>query len=114
MNIKEQILTKYTKTKVIDVFLKDDDIASYINSGYNFLILKTGDDDKLNLKKAHFLRELSSIYNCLFVIEKRADIAKLSSADGILLDELSLSANDISKIIDKNCIIFYRNEIINE
>ncbi len=51
------------------------------------------------------LRELCSIYNVIFVIKNRVDVAKIIEADGVILEEDEISYNEAKEILDENVLI---------
>ena len=51
------------------------------------------------------LRELCSIYDVIFVVKNRADVAKIVEADGVILEEDEISYNDVKAYLDENAII---------
>ena len=53
------------------------------------------------------LRELTGVFSALFIIHDRIDIAKLLEADGIILDETSMSIAQAEKLIEGTMLIGY-------
>ena len=51
------------------------------------------------------IRELCSIYNALFIIYDRLDIAQIVHADGVLLEEDSIDVETTREILGSNFII---------
>ncbi len=82
-----------------------DNVAFQLENGANIVLLKTNDvsaNDLLAVGK--IIRELCSIYNSLFFVQSRLDIAMLVHADGV-----HLLKNDVEPVIARE---FLGNNVI--
>lgn len=96
-----------------------DYVAQQLSNGIDILELQ---EDKLSSKQflsiAKKTRELCSIYDALFFIYERCDIAFLCDADGIILSNESISLNNAKNILGDGFMYGYlienNNEITNQ
>ena len=73
-------------------------IGEYFERNIDILSVIPSLLDTKNIKWLKKVRELCSVYDCLFLIENRIDIARLIEADGIFLNEKGFSVIDAKKI----------------
>lgn len=59
------------------------------------------------LKTAKKLRDLTAIFDAVFLIYDRIDIAKLTNADGIILDAQTINIPQAREILEDSCIGFF-------
>jgi len=64
-------------------------------------------DSRMALNVAFKLRQLASIYNKIFMIKDRVDIAKITDADGVHFDKSSFDLKYAFKILDNDKIFGY-------
>ncbi len=62
-------------------------------------------NDKKTIELGKKVRELCSIYGALFIIWQRADLVQILNADGIHLDENSISIHMAKELLGENIII---------
>lgn len=105
VSIKDVLLKdKYCAIAFKDGLSEDillDMAASALSYGIKIILFydKTKTDEQ-NLKSAQKLRQLCSLYEGLFFIISRCDLAKLSDADGICLKSGDLTINQAKKFLD--------------
>ena len=115
INIKKTIFLN--KNEALEVILHKnnssyvlDNVAKYLDNGINVIILTNHDCFDCDfLDIAVKIRQLCSIYEALFIVSKRADIAKLAHADGILTDNSSIPKDKLIKILSDE-ILFSSKE----
>lgn len=120
-NIKKVRLNKVRNILAVEYKLFDSDntildkTAKYLTACCNLVeFYPDSSNDNKNLKIAIKLRQLCSIYDSLFLIRSRLDIAQIADADGILLDINSISPQDARKIINDDKIIGFDLNLIND
>ena len=114
-------------SKINRLLLKDKknfhiSILENIADENNFLnktaeVLKNGCEvlefDGINLNSKNYLavskklRDLCGVFNALLIIKDRIDMAKLSGADGIVLDENSISPQEAHKLTENHLLLGY-------
>ena len=103
---------KYATIKSSD-FKSEDELlnrsAEIMNSGADIIEFsgKTLSDQEF-LRTAKKLRDLSGVFNALLVISDRIDIAKLSNADGVVLDKNSITIFDGKKLTEGHILLGYK------
>ncbi len=107
-NIKKIIL-KNKKVLIIENFDNNtlDFVAKTVSNSPYLVVYNPNDNDKIALLNATNLRQICSLYDSLLFIKKRADITKLSKADGILLDESSIDIEKVKQILDEDILFGY-------
>lgn len=81
-------------------------VAIILDSGAKCIRLNDNfNNDKLFLDIAAKIKQLCAIYDALLFIQNRSDITFLSDADGIHLDENSISVIQVKKIVGDKTII---------
>lgn len=87
-----------------DAFL--DAIASALNGGVDLVQLreKTATAKKI-IELGKKIRGLCSIYNALFIVNDRVDIAKIVEADGVHLGQNDVDIENAWRILGKDAII---------
>lgn len=118
IDIKNLLLKR--KNKIVFYSVENDSdinqIAKILNCRIDVLIVdyKNLADNKI-LKFLNGIRQLCSIFETLFLIKNRADLARLSDADGIFCDKNSYSLANIRKILNNDKIFgLYYDENIEE
>ena len=109
-DIKNKILnSRHVCSKfIINTVSNDviDYIASKLNKGANFIQIRQGNiTSKAFFEIALKLRQLTSMFGGILIIEDRLDIAKLVKSDGIFIDNDSIEYKFLSSLIDENMII---------
>jgi len=108
LEVKNIILKKRTCCNIFNIDSNSDKIldfiASKLDSGANFIQLKQNTNTSDFFKISHKIRQLTSIYNSILIIQDRIDIAKLIEADGVFLDKNSIDINHAKMILDNNMI----------
>ena len=109
-NIKKVILkdknSAYITTNSPNEDIVLDDVAKALKNGVKivqFFNNKLNDKDKILL--AQKIHQLCSLYDALFLINQRVDIAKIIDSDGIYLDKSSISPLQALKIISQDKFI---------
>lgn len=118
IDIKNLLLKR--KNKMVFYSIESDSdvnqIAKILNCRIDVLIVdyKNFSDIKI-LKLLNGIRQLCSIFETLFLIKNRADLAKLTDADGIFCDKDSYSLTNIRKILNNGKIFgLYYDENVDE
>ncbi len=85
-----------------------DYLCNKIKDIPSIVILKTTNiSSKIALDLAFKIRQITSLFSSLFLIEDRMDILKLTDADGILITFDSIDISYAKKIIDKEKFFAY-------
>ena len=112
MNIN-QLRLKNKKTYMIvnsNTFNNEDDfldaIAKELKEGIDIIELREScsTPDKI-IRIGKKIRELCSIFNTLFIINDRIDIAQIIQADGILLNKFSIDIFSAKELTNEKIII---------
>lgn len=118
-NLKKIRLGKINKILIIrqELFNSNDEImdkaARELQKGVKLVELYPDfNSDRNLLKLCQRLRQLTSIYNCLFLIKDRLDISKLVDSDGAVLDFKSIEINFAHKLLKEDK--FFAYELHNE
>ncbi len=82
-----------------------DNLAKELNNGADLIIFKTSAPTGISLNIAKKSKLLASEFDATFLVYDRTDIAFLTDADGILLDENSITESDATKILGESIII---------
>lgn len=97
------VIEKYTD-ETDDDFLNR--IAEKLNNKIDMLQFNQGN---ISTKEYYLLgkklRELCSIFNVIFIIKNRIDVAKAVNADGIILEENELPPDFAKEFLEENSII---------
>ena len=105
MNIKKALLKD--KNKATSLYCAKfyqntilDAAAKVLSNGEKIIQFyeKTA-SDKENIDTAHKLRQLCSMYNALFIINSRPDIAQIVNADGICLFDGDMTIKQAKEIL---------------
>ncbi len=93
-----------------DSFKNDDDfldkVAQILKAGVNIVQLREKNKSASEIiKLGYAIRQLCSIYNALFIVNDRVDIAKILDADGVHLGQDDISIEDARKILGEDKII---------
>lgn len=102
-NREKRFVANFTDKTNIDKYL--DNLAKELNNGADLIIFKTSANTGISLEAAKKAKLLAGEFDATFLIYDRADIAFLTEADGILLDEKSLKETDAQKILGDEAII---------
>lgn len=104
INIKKLLLNGKNKCAIVsDIDFDLDKVANILNNDIKIIIFKNNvlnDTDFLNI--ALKIRQLTSLYEALFLIERRIDLAFLADSDGVFLDNSSVKTIDAIKILTKD------------
>ena len=99
---------KVNYTSICDENSFFDDVALQLSCGVDALELEVDNiSSKQHLSIAKKLRELCSIYDALFFISDRCDIAFLCEADGIILSKESISFENAKNILGEDFMYGY-------
>ncbi|MBQ8636121.1 thiamine phosphate synthase [bacterium] len=97
--------------KINGQFIEDEvinSIALILNNNCKMIQMELCEVHVLKfLNLAQKIHQLCSIYNALFIIKSRADIAKILDSDGLLLDNTDYSFNQAVEIIGHDKIVGY-------
>ena len=109
-NLKEILLKDKNKALYIDNKTENtlDDIAQALKNNIkiiHFFIKNLS--DKENLELAFKIRQLCSIYDSLFIINSRVDIAKITNADGVCLNKNDIDVKYAKDILGNDKIFCY-------
>ena len=109
-NLKEILLKDKNKALYIDNKTENtlDSIAQALKNNIkiiHFFIKNLS--DKKNIELAFKIRQLCSIYDSLFIINSRADIAKITNADGICLNKNDINIEYAKDILGNDKIFCY-------
>ena len=112
-SIKNVILNKINKYIFTDINSKIsqnsilDKIAKALENCSYILIVKFSLPSKKIVELGQKIRQLCSIFNSLFIIVGRADIAVIVEADGVLLNRNSYSFENAKKILSSDKFFGY-------
>lgn len=84
-----------------------DNLANELNNGADLIIFKTSAPSGISLEVARKAKLLAGEFEATFLVYDRADIAFLTEADGIILDESGISETEARKILGENAIIIF-------
>lgn len=84
-----------------------DNLANELNNGADLIIFKTSAPSGISLEAAKKAKLLAGEFEATFLVYDRADIAFLTEADGIILDESGISETEARKILGENAIITF-------
>lgn len=104
LNKNLYLVTDSSKFSSEDEFL--DKVASSLKGGVQILQLrekKATAKEFINLAKK--VKELCSLYNAIFIINDRVDIAKIVGADGVHLGQDDIDIDSARDILGKDAII---------
>lgn len=103
-NKKLYLVTDRSKFSSIDEFL--DNIASALKGGVQIVQLreKTANAREV-VEIAKKVKELCHLYDVVFIINDRVDIAKIIGADGVHLGQDDIDINQAREILGENVII---------
>ncbi len=109
----KQILLKNKSEYVFinfDDFKNEDDLMNFtalkLKEGKNFIIYNCSlKSPSKTLKTALKIRQLCSIYEAVFIVSSRLDIAQIAHADGYHMTEDDIDLRYIKKYFDKDKII---------
>lgn len=90
-----------------------DECASALNNGNRIIEFTPFESDKLSVEIGRKIRQLCSIFDSLYIVKSRCDIAKLTNANGVILDNDDINIKDAKKIIADDMITgtyYYNNE----
>ncbi len=83
-----------------------DKVALDISSGAGIVeLVGCGISDSGLLGLANKIKQLCEMFDTTFIVRNRADIAYLSSADGVNLEQDALDIPSVREIVGKECII---------
>lgn len=85
-----------------------DNLAQELSNGADLIIFKTIAATGISIKTAQKAKLLAGEFDATFFIYDRADIAFLTEADGLLLDENSITEDDAQKILGRDAL-FIKN-----
>lgn len=102
-NREKRFVANFTDDTSVDKFL--DNLAGELSSGADLIIFKTSALSGISLEVAKKAKLLAGEFDATFLIYDRADLAFLTEADGILLDESSISETNARKILGDEAII---------
>lgn len=110
LNIKQQLLKNIDSYYVFNTYECSqralDTIASYLKKENVIIHLKNlCTKTNVFLDFAQKVRQLSSIYNSLLIIEDRADIANIVEADGIYINSDCINYNNAIKLMTNDKLI---------
>ncbi len=101
---KLYLITSSANFKSEETFL--DAIASALQGGVRMIQLKAnGQSTSTIIRLGKRIRELCSIYDSLFIVHDRVDIAKVIDADGVHLDQECIDIHTARDILGTTSII---------
>lgn len=101
---KSYLVIEYTKFDDKNDLLNK--IANKLETGIEIIELNcTNANLKELIPDAKKIRELCSIYNVLYIVNDRIDIAQITEADGIFLEENSIDIENAKRLLNENSII---------
>ena len=104
LNKKEYLIVSSNQFSSDNDFL--DFIASKLEQGTQIIQLDEKHfDDKKTIELGKKIRELCSIYEALFIINTRIDIAQIIQADGVHLEENGITPHQARELLGENIII---------
>lgn len=101
-NRAKRFVANFTDETTPDDFL--DNLAQELNNGADLIIFKTIAPTGISVKTASKAKLLAGEFDATFLIYDRADIAFLIEADGLALDENSISEKDAKKILGEDVL----------
>ena len=106
----------YLAIQLTDLNVNYVDItAKYLNQGFQIIQLENINLSDLAFSKiSKNVRELTSMYNSLFFVKNRFDIALISKADGILLSDNSISFSDCKKFVSNDILIGLNSQNVSD
>lgn len=118
-NIKYLRLNKVNKILIVEYksFYNDveilDKAAQFLDSGFNLVeFYPECDNDCKNLEITQKLRQLTSIYDSMFLIKNRLDIAQITDSDGVILDINSIKPIYAKKLLKEDKIIGFDSNLL--
>ena len=84
-----------------------DELANELSNGADLIVFKTSAPSGISLEAARKAKLLAGEFDATFLVYDRADIAFLTEADGIILDESGISETEARKILGENAIIIF-------
>ena len=118
-NIKYLRLSKVNKILIVEYKSFNNDVeildkaAQFLDSGFNLVeFYPECDNDCNNLEIAQKLRQLTSIYDSMFLIKNRLDIAQITDSDGIILDINSIKPIYVKKLLKEDKIIGFDSNLL--
>lgn len=103
-NKKKYLIVNSDKFKTENDFL--DAIAQKLNEGIDIIELReTNTTPNKIIRIGKKIRELCSIFNTLFIVNDRIDIAQIVQADGIFLNKYSIDIISARKLTNEETII---------
>lgn len=103
-NKKKYLIVNSDKFKTENDFL--DAIAQKLNEGIDIIELReTNTNPYKIISIGKKIRELCSIYNTIFIVNDRIDIAQIINADGIFLNKFSIDIVSARNLTNKETII---------
>ncbi len=101
---------KYCLVADLDIFDDEDEflnaIASGLKVGFQMIQLKAKNSVAGRMVEVgKKIRNLCSMYGAVFVVNDRADVAKIVEADGVHLDQYGIAVHCAREILDSNAIV---------
>ncbi len=113
-NLKTILLKTKKRCMYLDLSLFDttdeslDYLSAQIKDGNCIVVFKVNNiSSKLALEFSFKIRQLTSLFSSLFLVEDRFDICKLSNADGVVLLNNSIDVKFAKKILDDDKLFAY-------
>lgn len=104
-NRVKRFVANFTEETNLNKFL--DNLARELNNGADLIVFKTNAPSGISLEAARKAKLLAGEFEATFLVYDRADIAFLTEADGIILDESGISETEARKILGENAIIIF-------
>ncbi len=101
-NRQKRFVANFSDETPVDEFL--DQIAKELSDGTDLIIFKTTACTGISLNAAKKIKLLAGEFDATFLIYDRADIAFLTEADGLALDENSICEADAGKILGEDSL----------
>ncbi len=100
----------YNKDKYAELSGKNQDeilesCGKYLSEGVNIVEFIPLESDFDSVRTGHKLRQLCSIYNALYIVKSRCGIAKITSANGVLLTQDNIAVADARNILGHDTLI---------
>ena len=87
-------------------------VAEILNNGVDIIELRENNlPTNMIMQIGKKMRDLTAVFNALLIIYDRIDIAKLIHADGVSLDENTISVTDARKLLEDNFLLGYKTNV---
>ncbi len=79
--------------------------AEALNNNMSIIQFNPVNCDLISVKIGHKIRQLCSIYDSLYIVKSRCDIATITEANGVLLSDKDIKIEDARKILSHETLV---------